>query len=311
MAQIKISAVPATRLSVRSLRIRQNAVLIAVLIAALCGPLALFRSSSSVSTSAQAYEVPEKTVAFATRIAEDFLAGTPTDLPVAAGVDPTFGSGAAGAGTDLDVSHLTVYSSFSSLVNGTLVDAVRFNVDVGSEPLWLWVSVSYDGSNRPVLAAQPSFLPKVVAQSGVTTAPKFAGATEEIPALVRDRVDRWAEAYVSGDSDTLKVLVNDELAPLGGSYAGLQGFSCEQGCSRVLWAAPSARLEGFAIVRVELVLQYSATNGDGMSASRTLTSHMDLLVRGWRSDAPRVQAWGPAGSGDVLYPYSNNTAVQA
>lgn len=306
MARNRITAVPATRLSVGSLRMRQNIILIAVIVAALCGPLALIFGGRGDATAVPAgYSVPEKTIAFAERAATDFLNGTPTELPVASGVDATFGAGTSpDANVPLAYDHLTLYGTTAMAVAGVPMDAIRFDVDIAEVPHWLWISVTYDASGRPVLAAQPSFMAKVVAQSNSVTSPKPLSSTDDIPPLVKDRIGRWAEAYVNGDSAALQVLVNDEAAPTGGVYAGLQGFFCDGTCAFVKWAAPSTRLDGFAIVRVELVLTGIGANG------RTVSNELDLLVRGWMTDAPRVQAWGPAGTGSLLDPYSNSSANQ-
>lgn len=290
-------------MSLKSLRTRQNIIIALVVFAALCGPLALFSTSRSSGNVTLPYEVSERTVAFAESIAKDFAAGRPTVLPTAAGVDSTFGHGAAGASSPTGITDIIYSGTFSTFVGDKRWEMVRFSVKMNGSHFTMSVPVSYDPLGFPMLAAYPSLVPTALASSGQSS-PLPTLYTDEIPESVIDRVRLWAAAYAAGDSDALQVLVTDENAPLGGSYAGLGGFVCESRCVSIPWAYSSTTFPGYAVVRVQLGMETDAPTGSYVSIA------LDTLVRGWQTDAPRVQAWGHAGSGDLLRPYINNTVNQ-
>ena len=290
-------------MSLKSLRTRQNIIIALVVFAALCGPLALFSASRSGGDVVIPYEPSERTIAFAESIAHDFAAGNPTVLPVAAGVDPTFGHGVAGAVEPTGLTDIIFSGAYSTFVGGQRWEMVRFATELDGAHFTMSVPVSYDPAGFPMLAAYPSLVPTALARTG-QNAPRPTISTDDIPTSVQERIRLWAEAYAAGDSDALQVLVTDENAPLGGSYAGIGGFNCDDRCVSIPWAYSSSTFPGYAVVRVQLGMEPIAPTGSFMSIE------LDLLVRGWQTDAPRVQAWGHAGAGDLLRPYINNTVNQ-
>lgn len=299
-----LTAVPNVRLTAGSLRRRQNIILVAVLIAALTGPLAFVMSLGGSDPVVQtAPESSGKTITFATTVAEDFLAGGGTNMPAAAGVDRMFGRSQEDV-TAMRYSSLEYRESTITVVGGSRVDVVRFALetyDFGF--MTLSVPVTFTDAGRQILAATPSMVPATFATDGSASAPQPELTTgEEIPDNVEERIQLWAEAFAADDSQALRVLVNDSDAPAGGSYLGLGGFTCPRGCSEVLWATPSTVDTSLVNVRVRTLFVADSANGFVMS------NEFDLLVRGWNSDAPRVLAWGPAGFGSLLAPYINNTA---
>lgn len=303
----QIAAVPTTKLSKKQLRFRQNLILAAIALGFACGPLALVVALSSSGGSAPTkVTAPTDAVAYATAIAEDFVAAEPTALPVADGADQTFGLTKQDIGVELEHDGLIYNRSVVSSVAGTRVDLIRFTVRRTQGDLLLTIPVTYSQSGDALLAAAPSLAPiEYPATGSVDTPSPDAGddVANDVPRLVSERVELWAAAYASNDAQELKVLVDDADAPAGGTYEGLGGFTCPDGCTRIVWATPLTSDPSSAIVRV------SAGFVDDGANKFVANNEFDLLVRGWRTDAPRVQAWGPAGSGPLLRPYLNNSAV--
>lgn len=103
----------------------------------------------------------------------------------------------------------------------------------------------------------------------------------------------WAQAYAADDRRRLKDLTGDGRAET--VYPGLDGF--EQGSAEVTSATRRGEDLEFLLVRAGVEL----TSAEGFRSR----SEYDLLLQAYATDAPRVVAWGPAGSGLDLEPLTN------
>lgn len=301
-----LTAVPAAKSSARALRIKQNIIIGLILLGFLAGPFAFLRARGE-TTVVNGSNQPTKTIAAAEIVAYDYLGSRPTEMPAAAGVDPSFGLNTFEVEENpLEYSDLTFYSSSPIQIGNTAGYLVRFVLEFpdNTATMFLSIPMTTDPVGRPLLGGTPSLAPAVFAANDT-----YSGFSlernlrdESIPVKVEERVQLWAEAYASDNGQDLRVLVNDIDAPAGGEYFGLGGFTCANSCVDVLWAAPSDAEPGSVWVRAAVVFTRDGANGFEASQS------FDLLVRGWNTDAPRVMSWGPVGSGPTLIPYTNNTA---
>jgi hypothetical protein len=298
MSGIRWTAVPAKRLRGSELSWRVNAVLILVTLAALAGPLALLLSSRTAPPALQEHRV-DAVAALAERVAIDFLSGQYTQVPVAVGVDPTFGAPRSVSG-QIDPDYLR---PVLSQVASTQVIAREYRIYgerryelvtvavFGSDGLaWqVAVPVYLDG---PVLAAAPTLLPPPRHPATPLPALDYRGDIDQVtpPSNVVPLVAEWATAWASDDRATLKRLTGD-VDP--GIYRGLGGFVAERtvlvsavAIDRVSQSGVPRRL----VVRVTVWVRPEGANVSGQSVE------LDLLVEDASTDLPKISAWGPAGS---------------
>lgn len=316
------NAIPATRSSAPKLQIRFYTVLGIVGLAALAGPLSLAVSAAQGSApTAVVAQADYETTGFAQLVAEDFLSARTTLLPVAEGVDPTFGQTEGretGQPQPLPYSGLSLYNTQGPKTEGNAeagtlqtFDVTSFLFRMGEKPMKVEVTTlrTEDG---PVLAAQPALLP-VDATLAEDVAPmnyqENAALSEFTSEALTTSVEEWAEAYAAGDSARLYAITGERRT--GQVYQGLGGFTVEEVSitSAVTDSAESvsAKLPEGAdtpiinplYLRVKVLL--IADGADRYSAS----NEFDLLINDSESGSPRVIAWGGPGSAPFA-PFSNS-----
>jgi hypothetical protein len=234
--------------------------------------------------------------AFATVAAEDVLAGRPTQLPYAAGLDPYLGR-AAGGVAPAPIAHrsLAWRSAKDGRAGGTRYEVDTFVVATDDGGLWHLAIQVLDDPSGPVVGADPSLAPDPTAPSGsaqplaytppggVGGPPLSAGAGRQIQA--------WAAAYVGGDPATLYRLTGDTRDD---AFATLVGWALDGA-----QVTGSTTTGGEAVAQVQVVMHLRAEPDDRVTAG------YDLLLGGLGQSLPWVQAWGPPGSGPGLVPLAD------
>lgn len=313
MSKRPFTAIPAARSSARSLRIKQWLIIGAWIVLASLGPLSFVmtvRHGGAAAPVAVPAQIPTADVAFAQVVAEDFLAGRGTVMPVTEDLDASLGFG-SGAATAFPYRNLV----FNSFYEGTVpherglqrITIVTFRVQHRDGALYdLSVTLAKDGRGRPVLSALPYLRRSVLAATDSLPAVNYASAAGSITASnqIRTAIEQWARAYVADDREQLKVLINGATggdAPAG-DYIGLGSYTLAA-TPEVLSVVPHTTLADHAYARIRFVFSGGA---DGFTA----TNELDVLVSRFASNDPRVVAWGAPGTGPVLQPFLNNTAFQ-
>lgn len=329
-------AIPAARSRLGSLKLRRRLILAGLLTAAAAGvaaAIAWLTYSPPVPTPPST--VAASSVALARQVAADYLAGRPTTVSVAKGVDPTFGYASANKTAFTVADGPTVQGVARVNVGGQPVNQVTFYVVLAQKekttvdgtaavttvphPYLLTVPMSLAGDTgwQPALAAAPSLAPftgtppNTLDPASLSTLP---GATSAgaLPAGAQTQLKDWATAYAAaghGQDDaaarTLKQITGDQDP--AHAYGGLGGWTVASQTATDAAPAPTSDdpnhpYPGGWVVRVALVLEPPGANGP------TVRSDYDVWVAGQGQEAnPPVIAWGPAGSYAQLYPYMNAT----
>lgn len=289
------SAVPAERSSRVSLRSRQRLIVGGVLAAAAAGPLALLLTLASGSSAQPAADGGSLSTAhaYARIVAQDYLAGRSTVVPVARNINPTMGH--SNDSPSLSVQAMTDGAVQAGVDGSQSYSVHHFTVQTSGRLFDLAVTM-VQGANGPVLGAHPSLL-AVGGEPGTVPAMDYGDSPDKINGApdgpLVEQVNKWAAAYAAGDSDSLKALVDG-----AGTYLGLGGFKVD-GAAAVVNSVENQ--DGTVVVRAKVPL-VAASN-----PALTFYAEYDLLVQP-DGELPKVLAWGPAGSGPTLQPYQNNTA---
>lgn len=294
------AVIPAQRSSAPLLRIKLRIVLGLLLFAAVTGPLAFLISVSIAGSSSGviAPVVNPQGEAFGTQIVREYLSGTGVSLPVAEGLDPKLGRPVEPVATQvLSVDFVAVNQA---VIAGSSVETFTYTARlVNGVTVQVAVPLSYT-EQGPVLVATPSLLPVPEFAERTTTVdvldwsdqPKISPS---IPDATRTAVREWAVAYIAGDGAALQRLTGDQDP--AARYLGLVGVTLVD--VRALRMFPID--DTTSVVRVEVL--FSLTGVDGYRSA----TEFDLLIVDPTLPNPRVQAWGPPGSGPTLKPYQNNT----
>lgn len=316
-----VTAVPAaTRSSERVRKLIVNTILIVGAVSALCGvfaTIAWIAFSPNVPTKDDIIPVASAT---AYTVATDFLAGRPTAVPVADGVDRTFGR--INVRVDERPEPLPVVSlSVLEVVDGFLsggdqggpaqqYEIHRFLVGVSPEvgeadefipvgslyTLEVTMLVTRQG---PVLGATPALLPYLGADDGVFRPidySQFTGPSgTSVPEASRAAIQSWAEAYTSNNAAALRQITQDGIHEE--DYVGLSGFTLAEDV-QIVSAVPVG--DGTTL-QVQVLLLVSSDRANGFES----TLSYDLRVERTNTQSPAVTAWGPPGS-TGLQPYQNN-----
>lgn len=174
--------------------------------------------------------------------------------------------------------------------------------------------------NYPILVAAPSILPyKAPGVSNLDPAPSNA-APAELSEDAQNQIAAWAKSYTENNSTGIKQVTGDSNAK--NAYSGLgAGWQFVGKSNTVVWSVTSNTDVDTAIARVtwtmkapDVQLPVTASNPTPITvtgASQTQT--MDVLIKGYKSGSPTVQAWGPVGTYTDLKPFQNaiNTEAQA
>lgn len=301
---VRLTAVPSLKSSAGKLRVKQRVLMGLIAAGFLCGPLALWRSSSTPAPVVQ-NNVPLEAsstpaVEAAAIVAEDFLSGRPSSLPTAADVPQNLGRTDSGSiphgplelsgvrGTSSPTQNQKVYPYAYIVTFSFRADTgVMYKLNV------VLHSTTASAGKKFVLAAAPSLEPYPV-QGAVEDVPAVdpGGAVlEQRPGIAEDAVNRWARAYIGGDPGALKQEANTDGDP-GNQFAPLSGFSLE-GAPEVL----DVRDRGsgaYWVARVRLTLKRD---------SFLSVVDYDVLIK--NDGVGRVVAWGTPGEGVVLQPQGN------
>lgn len=281
------SAIPTARFSAKTLNTRVIIITTIVLLAALMGPLAMVVALTSVPPPAQA---PPRQVSLqsglAAIVARDYLDAKPTKVPVASGVNPSFGvSYSHPHHLPKPLPHSTLYliSSTSATTTHSKVMIDRFITSVNGNILIVAVPMKLT-SEGPVVATDPSFMPYIAAPTGQFS-PFTYGRQKNIlatpPPGFQPQLLAWAKAFASNNSSELQIIANTSQP-----YHGLGGFKVV-GTPSVVSVVPATGKN--EVVRVQLTL---APKTDPYL---TLYASYDLLVTPY-GNLPKISAWAPAGT---------------
>lgn len=225
-------------------------------------------------------------------ITESWVAGRATTLPVAQGVDARFNE-TSGGGLRITVRSITPSNWVRDVVQGRVVETHYVLVDAAELDLLVAVPFLFD-RGVPVLAAYPTLLP-----TGVTGAvapleyQEVQNTLDSIPQPVRERIAEWGAAYGANDGATMRDLADDTGASAA-QYRGIGGLTLAM-TPEIRVAVPT---ETGLVLRVRFT--YSSTAGVA-----GLVTDLDVLITAPSTFAPRVVAWGPAGTGPALQPYQS------
>jgi len=301
MARPAWSSIPAARSSLPVLRLRLWLVLGMLLASALLGLFSAVAWIVDEPAPVDFSQARPRAQGHAVAIAEAWLAGRATSLPVAQGIDPTFNELSAG-GAYVSVLSITPVRWTRSSVVGVEVETHYLLVD-GKEADFVAVlpfrfvaaSANRAYPSVPVLAAYPSLLP--ADPTTVAEALEYQNVELAVdggpPAEVQVRLEQWGQAYAANDGASLRDLA-DDTAARPEAYQGLGGMS--------LYGPPEVRAtvatDDGLVLRVRFgFIPSGAPAGFSMD--------LDMLVTAADSTKPRIVAWGPPGSGPSLRPYGN------
>lgn len=327
-------AVPAARSRLSSLKVRRRLVFGLLIGAAAAGLIsAMAWLTYSPPATEQAADSATPAVALATQVAREYLAGVPTTVSYATGVDPTFGftagetkpfpvaggpNVASVTATDMAGRDVTLVRYYVALDQQTPVKDTATGATTTEKKRFyyqLTVPMIVPTIGTPVLAATPTLQPFV------GTPPKQLDGMDpnalpeakrgnDLPSNVVKQVNAWANTFAAAgvDSEQLQLLTKDDNPEH--KYSGLGEWTVA-GTPEVVGALPAPVSEnpddpnpGGWIVRTRLVLTPPAGNGPSVQ------SEYDVWVAGNGDDAqPPVIAWAPAGSYDLMQPYMNARTV--
>lgn len=234
--------------------------------------------------------------AFAQLVAEDVLAGRPTQLPYAAGLDPYLGRDVAGAApAPIAYRSLVWRSATTGAVGAARYEVDTFVVATASDGLWRLAIQVLDTAAGPVVGSDPSLAPDPTAPSSTVAPLTYTGAGGISGLALGPGADRqlqaWAAAYVDGDPATLYRLTGDTRDD---DFATLVG-----------WALDGAQVTGSAARGRDAVAQVTVTMHLRADPADHVTAGYDVLLADLRQSLPWVRAWGPPGSGPGLVPLAN------
>lgn len=296
------AAIPAARSSMPVLKVKLWLVLGTLFFSAAMGIISIVIVLAGTSAPAPVTTGPSTAnQAFAETVAYDFLAGRSTQVAVATGVDRNFGRGTDVITAQAVESVIPVSVDYQT-VNGLPVELYRFAaVLTGGRTLQVTVPVQPTTIGPVLLAAPAVFAPQSYAADDVVDAfdyTQLLAANSGSPSPNTTAVvDQWAQAYAAGDSATLQRDVVGDPDP-NGVYVGVGGLTASE--VKVISWFPRDETGQYVSLRVSVLL--SSTGAEKW----TVRSEFDLLVKDPTSATPKVQAWGPVGSGPTLTAFQNN-----
>lgn len=175
------------------------------------------------------------------------------------------------------------------------------------------VAVAVSAVHGSSALGTPSLTPIPPAASGWASNGAWYGLkNENVPAPVTAAIESWSKAYTSGNPTVLGQNVQDPKANHG--YVPLTGVDSVKSSTVQAGSVPIVDADGRAsnatpatlIVQVQLEIVWAT--GTPASTQETNGNRMityDLLIHHADTASPVVVAWGGAGSGTTLTPYSN------
>lgn len=229
----------------------------------------------------------------------DYLAGSPSRIPTAPGVDfaaartPTAPGSSTASAPPKPIAYADLawlrYQALS--IKGLLVEVHTFAVV--SPGGYQELSIPISDHNGPVVAGLPSSSPAQVGVAPLVAdlqwTDTYSGTTLTQKSL--ERIQKWFEAYAGDDRATLYDLTRD---PQLHEYRGLGGYRLD-GPPTV--SASVNRGKGFYLTTATANLV--AANDAGLK----LRVSYDLLLSNITEAVVSIVSWGPQGSGPSLMPY--------
>lgn len=178
-------------------------------------------------------------------------------------------------------------------------------VENGVQPYQVEVPVvlTEDG---PRLAGSPSIAPwteSEAAPSGQSDYSNYGNLRVDANSQTARQVGRWAMAYAANDEETLLDITGDSNSE--NRYVGLGGWQVADTNSSVQILQAISVNDGNQLLRVRVLLEDSRTEPEANENVYRTYADFDVLVSSPESATPQVVAWGAAGSGASLTPYSN------
>jgi hypothetical protein len=238
-------------------------------------------------------------------VAQDYLFGRSTLMPVASGLSQTLADPSIPRQGTLPIVSLVPSNVQIIAYNAHTYEVHHFIVRTQAKQLLrLSVTVGYDSQGFPVLVAYPSLDPQPLSRQASSVPPlDYSDSTSKVDVTadsypqVANVVNAWAKAYITGNSKALGDLTGD---PATRNYRALPaGF--------VLTGNPTIEsgVQSTTGLVVRVRVGYQASSANGFAAS----SDFDLLVANPTTQSAAVVAWGPAGQaaiGTGLTAYMNN-----
>ena len=284
---------------------RAKAILIALVIAAAAGPLALLLSLANAGSNAPAAPAgPNLSYqAAAQSVAVDYVLGRATTLPVAEGVDPNFGRGDNGPAPSASGASDPQPAGYRDYTSGNQSWTVfTFRTVIAGKGYFISVPLLRTAEG-PVLGAIPGLFPSAAAKGRYPSIETSGSDRADVSSATKAQVEKWAAAYASGNGADLALIVGDNNP--SSRYEGLGGFTVLK-VDVVEGFTTDQLLTDYAgkdpvLLRVKLLLQSASAQGYSTS------SEFDLLVFGNTTRTPpNVVAWGSPGSGPMLTPGIND-----
>lgn len=284
--------IPAARSSAAMLKVKLYLVLGFLAAATLSGIFATFAWMGADKAQPPVPVEYAQATAEATTVAEQWVAGGPITVQLAAGLGKdTIVTGGKPLASVTRIAH----EGFSVVRAGDReVEEHRFLLS-GNDKQLLWiltVPIQRTGLTG-VLVAAPSLSPALQ----LATPPSRFDWTD-VPgqqtksAQLERIVESWGKAYLSNDSAALLQLTGD---PKVQTYIGITGFELTNSTVRSLVGRGDNA--SWSVARVEL----KTRTKDGFQG----LMEFDLLITDAGTGTPKIVAWGPPGSGGSLAPYQN------
>jgi hypothetical protein len=314
-------AVPAARSTASVLAVRRRIILGALIGAIVLSILSIFLAGRGGQTIISGGGGLSATTAFAREIATDYLNGVPTSVPVASGVDASFGlagdvvqrfqwSSLELSGTSsIDVSDVSKSVTLVSFFVRIASPVSEEGEAAPSRLFSLTIPMVSPSGSFPRLGALPTLMPVdfVDGSNSATGIPVNAfsvnASGDEVSAEVVKVISDWAVAFVQGgyDDQVLKRITGDTDPE--SIYSGLGGWQLNDLAINGLVSPP---VQGDSpgvgyVVRVTLALTPPAGTGP------TTETEYDVWVAQESAGQanPPVIAWGAAGTAQNMSPLQN------
>lgn len=159
------------------------------------------------------------------------------------------------------------------------------------------VVVETDTAQNMAVASLPSLIP-VSPNADLQTVLWPGMSTDSPPEPVAKAVQAWAEAWASGDPDSLRLAVGDPNPDHW--YTPLAGVS-----QIVTQTVGMTEVDGERLVAARVQFAVGWAGQSVPEGNREPSFEMDVLVSAADTASPQVVGWGPAGSGPNLSMFGN------
>lgn len=171
------------------------------------------------------------------------------------------------------------------------------------------VQVAYNEIRGAQVMGKPALIPRApdetTAWPNLSAWPNLAQATKTDE--ISQAVDAWVKAFTSGDPNVLRLAVGDTGA--NRSYVPLVGAAASDIRVNLVASEPMAPdadgSERPATVVAQIEFNIKWANQDVPRGQALSSVTYDVLIENADTAAPKVVAWGGAGTGEELKPYMN------